>query len=101
MVAEGMVVETGMPDHAGEVPSTYVPFRNAHILCVGVSWAEVTGAVALFIGAVEEDSSGYPDCREEFYRLFGAVLDAGTRPETKIALCTPLIRMNKEAIVRR
>lgn len=101
LVDEGMAVETGMPDYDGEVPSTYVPFRNAHILCVGVSWAEVTGAEALFIGAVEEDSSGYPDCREEFYRLFGAALDAGTKPDTKIALCTPLIRMDKEAIVRR
>jgi 7-cyano-7-deazaguanine synthase len=101
LVDENMAVETGLPDDDDEVPSTYVPFRNAHILCVGVSWAEVTGAEALFIGAVEEDSSGYPDCREEFYRLFSAAVDAGTKPSTKMELCTPLIRLDKAAIVRR
>lgn len=101
LVDEDMRVETGLPSEDGEVPSTYVPFRNAHILCVGVSWAEVTGAEALFIGAVEEDSSGYPDCREGFYQLFSAAVEAGTKPDTKIALRTPLIRMNKAAIVRR
>lgn len=101
LVDEELQVETGLPTGKAEVPSTYVPFRNAHILCVGVSWAEVTGAEALFIGAVEEDGSGYPDCREEFYRKFAAAVDAGTKPDTKIAIKTPLIGMDKEAIVRR
>ena len=101
LVDEAMEVETGLPTGDGEVPSTYVPFRNAHILCVGVSWAEVIGAEALFIGAVEEDGSGYPDCREEFYRLFGAAVTSGTKPDTKIAIRTPLIELDKAAIVRR
>jgi 7-cyano-7-deazaguanine synthase len=100
LVDPGQDVETGMPD-GGTVPSTYVPFRNAHILSVGVSWAEVIGAVVLFIGAVEEDSSGYPDCREEFYTKFQAAIDAGTRPDTAIAIRTPLIRLDKASIVRR
>jgi 7-cyano-7-deazaguanine synthase len=101
LVDEKMAVETGLPDEEGGVPSTYVPFRNAHIMCVGVSWAEVNGAEAMFIGAVEEDSSGYPDCREEFYRLFAAAVHSGTKPETNIDIRTPLIAMNKAAIVRR
>jgi len=101
LVDESLQVETGLPAGDGRIPSTYVPFRNAHILCVGVSWAEVIGAEALFIGVVEEDSSGYPDCREEFYRLFGAAVDAGTRPDTNITIHTPLIDLDKAAIVRR
>jgi len=101
LLDEGMQVETGLPTADAGIPSTYVPFRNAHILCVGVSWAEVIGAEALFIGVVEEDSSGYPDCREEFYRLFAAAVDAGTKPDTNIAIRTPLIGLDKEAIVRR
>ena len=101
LVDESLAVETGLPEADDRVPSTYVPFRNAHILCVGISWAEVIGAEALFIGAVEEDSSGYPDCREEFYRLFAAAAAAGTRPETGVEILTPLIRLDKAAIVRR
>ena len=101
LVEESMTVETGLPSEGQQVPSTYVPFRNAHILCVGMSWAEVTGATALFIGAVEEDGSGYPDCRQEFYDKFEATADAGTRPETRVAIRTPLITMNKAAIVKR
>jgi len=101
LLTEGQPVETGLPDPGAGFPSTYVPFRNAHILCVGTSWAEVIGARALFIGAVEEDSSGYPDCRAEFYRLFGQAIEAGTKPETRIAIRTPLIDLDKAAIVRR
>ncbi len=101
LVDESMEVETGMPSEGQQVPSTYVPFRNAHILCVGMSWAEVMGAKALFIGAVEEDGSGYPDCRQEFYDKFAAAADAGTRPETRVAIRTPLITLNKAAIVKR
>jgi 7-cyano-7-deazaguanine synthase len=94
-------VEQGLPTEGQGVPSTYVPFRNAHILCVGMSWAEVIGAEALFIGAVEEDGSGYPDCTRDFYDKFAAAADAGTRPETRVEIVTPLIRLNKAAIVKR
>ena len=101
LVDTSMPVEEGLPAPRAAVPSTYVPFRNAHILSIGVSWAEVIGAEAVFIGAVEEDSSGYPDCSEAFYRAFAATVAAGTRPDTHIEFCTPLIRRNKAAIVRR
>src|SRR5579863_6818105 len=74
--------EPGAPVEPKEIPPTYVPFRNAHFLSVAVSWAEVIGANAIFIGAVAEDSSGYPDCRPEYYRVFENVIREGTRPET-------------------
>jgi len=83
------------------IPSSYVPFRNAHLLAVGVSWAEALGAHKVFIGAVWEDSSGYPDCRPEYYRAFNEVVRLGTRPETKIEIITPIIQMKKHEIVRR
>jgi len=100
LVDPDLPVEEGLPAGGG-VPSTYVPFRNAHLLAVGVSWAEVIGARALFIGAVEEDSSGYPDCREQFYLAYQAAVDAGTRPGSRIAIRTPLIHLTKRDIVRR
>ena len=84
-----------------EIPPTYVPFRNAHFLAVAVSWAEVIGATAVFIGAVAEDSSGYPDCRPEYYRVFQQLVREGTRPETQIEIVTPVIGMRKWEIVRR
>src|SRR3984957_15812013 len=83
------------------IPITYVPFRNAHFLSAAVSWAEVIGATAIAIGAVAEDSSGYPDCRPEYYRAFEAVIREGTRPETQIEIATPVIAMRKSEIVRR
>ncbi|HUJ31698.1 MAG TPA: 7-cyano-7-deazaguanine synthase QueC [Candidatus Acidoferrum sp.] len=86
--------------HAG-IPVTYVPFRNAHFLSAAVSWAEVIGAHAVFIGAVSEDSSGYPDCRPQYYRAFEQVIREGTRPETHIEIVTPVIAMRKSEIVRR
>lgn len=86
---------------AGEIPITYVPFRNAHFLSVAVSWAEVLGAQRIFVGAVEQDSSGYPDCRPEYYRAFNEVVERGTRPETHIEICAPLIQMSKADIIRR
>jgi 7-cyano-7-deazaguanine synthase len=101
LVDEKMTVETGLPGPGQQVPSTYVPFRNAHILCVGISWAEVIGAGSLFIGAVQEDGSGYPDCRQEFYDKFAAAADAGTKPDTRVAIRTPLIRLTKKDIVLR
>jgi 7-cyano-7-deazaguanine synthase len=84
-----------------EIPSSYVPFRNANILSVAVSWAEVIGASKIFIGAVEEDSSGYPDCRKEFYDAFNKMIDLGTKPETKIEIVTPVIDLKKSQIVQR
>ena len=83
------------------IPSTYVPFRNAHLLAIAVSWAEVIGAKRIFIGAVEEDGSGYPDCREVFYNAFNRVIETGTRPETRIDIVTPLIHLKKSEIVKR
>src|SRR2546425_76936 len=83
------------------IPVTYVPFRNAHFLSVAVSWAEAIGAGAVYIGAVAEDSSGYPDCRPEYYRVFQELVRAGTRPETQIEIATPVIAMRKKEIVRR
>jgi 7-cyano-7-deazaguanine synthase len=83
------------------IPTSYVPFRNAHLLSIATSWAEVIGAAAIYIGAVAEDSSGYPDCRPEFYRAFQQVVDVGTRPETTINIRTPVIAMRKSEIVRR
>lgn len=82
------------------VPSTYVPFRNAHLLSIAVSWAEVIGATKIFIGAVEEDSSGYPDCREVFYQAFNKVIEVGTKPETRVEIVTPLIHLKKTTIVK-
>jgi 7-cyano-7-deazaguanine synthase len=83
----------------GSVPATYVPFRNAHFLAAAVSWAEVLDATRIYIGAVEQDSSGYPDCRPAYYRAFNEVIKAGTR-EGKITIATPLIGMRKNEIVR-
>jgi 7-cyano-7-deazaguanine synthase len=83
------------------VPVTYVPFRNAHFLSVAVSWAEVIGAKAIFVGAVAQDSSGYPDCRPEYYRAFEEVIRVGTRPETQIVIATPVVGMRKSEIVRQ
>jgi len=82
------------------VPDTYVPFRNTHLLAIAVSWAEVIDARRIFIGAVEEDSSGYPDCREVYYEAFNRLLRVGTRPETDLDIATPLIHMSKGDIVR-
>lgn len=84
----------------GEIPVTYVPFRNAHMLAAAVSWAEALGAPKIFIGAVEQDSSGYPDCRPGYYRAFNELIEVGTRPETRIEVETPLIEMSKSEIIR-
>jgi 7-cyano-7-deazaguanine synthase len=95
------LAEAETPVGGNEIPSTYVPFRNAHFLAVAVSWAEVIGASAVFIGAVAEDSSGYPDCRPEYYRVFQQLVREGTRPETRIEIVTPVIGMRKREIVQR
>jgi len=83
-----------------EIPTSYVPFRNAHFLSAAVSWAEVVGAGAVYLGAVEQDSSGYPDCRREYYDAFQRLVELGTRPRTKIEIVTPLIAMHKSEIIR-
>jgi 7-cyano-7-deazaguanine synthase len=84
-----------------EIPTSYVPFRNSHLLAIGTSWAEVIGAKRIYIGAVAEDSSGYPDCRPEFYEAFQKTIDAGTRPDTNIEIVTPIIHMHKSEIIKR
>ena len=85
----------------GTIPLTYVPFRNANLLCAAVSWAEVIGAHKIFIGAVEQDSPGYPDCRPEFYKAFNELVRVGTKPDTDIEVVAPLIRMKKHEIVHK
>ena len=82
-----------------KIPTSYVPFRNANILSACVSWAEVIGATAVFIGAVYEDSSGYPDCRPKFFKAFEKMVEIGTKPETNIKIITPIIHMSKKEIV--
>ncbi|MDD3124832.1 MAG: 7-cyano-7-deazaguanine synthase QueC [Candidatus Kapabacteria bacterium] len=96
-----------VPHHAensadtANVPNSYVPFRNANILAIATSWAEVIGAKHIFIGATQVDFSGYPDCREEFFRAFQDVINTGTKPQTHITIETPIINFTKDDIVRR
>ncbi len=84
-----------------EIPTSYVPFRNANILSACVSWAEVLKAEAVFIGAVFEDSSGYPDCRPAFFKAFEKMIDLGTKPETSIKIVTPIIHLSKAEIIKK
>ncbi|HET6373396.1 MAG TPA: 7-cyano-7-deazaguanine synthase QueC [Candidatus Polarisedimenticolia bacterium] len=95
-----MIVPEGDPARPG-IPSTYVPFRNGQLLSIAAAWAEVLGARRIFIGAVEEDATGYPDCRRTFYDAFQRAIEAGTRPESRISIETPVIHMTKSAIVTR
>lgn len=96
----GSTLTGGTAQASGSIPSTYVPFRNANLLAIGVSWAEVIGAGSVFIGAMEEDSSGYPDCRESFIRAFNQAVEEGTRPDTRIRIRAPLIHMSKADVIR-
>jgi 7-cyano-7-deazaguanine synthase len=82
------------------IPSTYVPFRNTHLIAIATSWAETINAQAIFIGAVEQDSSGYPDCRQEYFEIFEKLIEEGTKPETHISLETPIITMKKNEIIK-
>jgi 7-cyano-7-deazaguanine synthase len=82
-----------------EIPSSYVPFRNAHMLAIATSWAEVNGAVRIYMGAVAEDSSGYPDCRPVFFEAFNKTIETGTKPDTEIRIVTPIINLRKSEIV--
>ena len=106
LIGGSALVDPAIPLPAGDltrtgVPVSYVPFRNAHLLATAVSWAEVLGATAIFVGFVEEDSSGYPDCRESFLKAFEAAANLGTRPETSLSLHAPLIHLKKSGIVTR
>ena len=95
-------IEVSQADLAStEIPTSYVPFRNAHLLAIATSWAEVIGANRIYIGAVAEDSSGYPDCRPEFYEAFQRAIEVGTKPETKIQIVTPVIELRKSEIIQR
>ena len=92
-----IAVPAGQIGHG--IPVTYVPFRNAHFLAAAVSWAEVLLASKVYIGAVEQDSSGYPDCRPAYYRAFNEVVKSGTK-DGRIQIVTPLIGLRKSEIVR-
>ena len=99
-VPEAQTAPQGGASRSGsDVPVTYVPFRNAHFLSAAVSWAEVLGATTVFIGAVEQDSSGYPDCRPAYYDAFNQLVRTGTK-DGEITVVTPLIRLRKSEIVR-
>ena len=93
------VAPSGTP--GADIPASYVPFRNAHFLAAAVSWAEVLGAERIYIGAVEQDSSGYPDCRPEYYEIFNRLIRAGTRPQTVVRIVTPLIGLRKSQIAKK
>ena len=84
-----------------EIPSSYVPFRNANMLAIATSWAEVLNANAIYVGAVAEDSSGYPDCRPEFFQSFEKTIETGTKPDTNIKIKTPIINLSKAEIVKK
>jgi 7-cyano-7-deazaguanine synthase len=97
---EKLAVPNAGPEIGAEIPVTYVPFRNAHFLAAATSWAEVVGASRIYIGAVQQDSSGYPDCRPEFYQAYNEAIRTGTK-EGSIRIETPLIRLRKSDIVTR
>ena len=86
--------------YSKEIPTSYVPFRNTLFLTIAVSWGEVIGAKKIFIGAVEQDSPGYPDCRPSYYKTFNELIKVGTKPTTHIEVETPLIRKSKSEIVK-
>lgn len=95
------VEEDTTPSSTGNLPSTYVPFRNANMISIAVSWAEVIGAKKIYVGAVEEDSSGYPDCREIFYEKFNDLLSVALSDESHIQIVTPVIHLSKKDIVKK
>jgi len=84
-----------------QIPVTYVPFRNTHMIAVAVSWGEVIGAERIYIGATEVDSSGYPDCRESYFKAYNRLIEEGTRPETHIEIFAPLLKMDKAQVVKK
>ncbi len=94
-----IVLPEGPPGEG--IPISYVPFRNAHLLTAAVSWAEILGAASVWIGAVEEDSSGYPDCRQEFFEAFERTAQLGTKAARGLTIEAPLLHLRKAEIVRR
>jgi len=100
-LTDGKISVTKANLSSKEIPSSYVPFRNANILAMATSWAEVIGATRIYIGAVEEDSSGYPDCRASFFHAFNLAIREGTRPDTRIEIITPLLTLSKKQIVEK
>jgi 7-cyano-7-deazaguanine synthase len=99
LLRDGPAVPTGAP--GGGIPSTYVPFRNGLLLSTAAAWAEVLGATKIFFGAVEQDSSGYPDCRESFIAAMSVAINEGTKPDTRLSIEAPLVRLSKGQIVRK
>ena len=99
LIDRKMTIEKQQQFPGKTIPSTYVPFRNTHLLAIATSWAETIQARTIFIGAVEEDSSGYPDCRSDFFNTFNQLIEKGTRPETRITIKAPLINLKKKDIV--
>ena len=98
LIDRDMEIPDGLSN--GNVPSTYVPFRNAQFLTIAISWAEVIGASVLVTGTTEEDAAGYPDCRKIFYELFNKIVEVGTKDDSKIEIITPLISLKKRDIVK-
>jgi len=84
-----------------DIPTSYVPFRNTHLLSIAVSWAEVIKADSVYIGAVQQDSPDYPDCRAEYYEAYNRLVEVGTKPSTNIKVVTPLLNMSKSEIVKK
>ncbi|HID93302.1 MAG TPA: 7-cyano-7-deazaguanine synthase QueC [bacterium (Candidatus Stahlbacteria)] len=99
LVDQKLDIPTGISESG--IPNTYVPFRNAQFLSIAVAWAEVIGAEKIFVGAVAEDSAGYPDCRGKFYQTFNKLIAVGTKPDTHIEIIAPLIGMKKSEIVKK
>ncbi|MCC6811187.1 MAG: 7-cyano-7-deazaguanine synthase QueC [Deltaproteobacteria bacterium] len=100
LLSDGPPVPTGTTPGGG-IPSTYVPFRNGLLLSTAAAWGEVLSAKRIFFGAVEQDSSGYPDCREEFIAAMSDAIQKGTKPDTDLKIEAPLVRLSKGAIVKR
>lgn len=96
----GQPIPDGLGEGVGEIPSTYVPFRNTVLCSLAVAWAEALGASRVVLGAVQSDRAGYPDCRSEYIEALNLLVVAGTRPETRIEVEAPLIEMSKEAVIR-
>ncbi|WP_277552848.1 7-cyano-7-deazaguanine synthase QueC [Halobaculum limi] len=95
------VEDADMDAEDDEIPSSYVPFRNANLLSMAVSYAEANDCEAVFVGAHSEDYSGYPDCRPEFFEAFEQMVDVGTKPETDIDIVVPFVTDSKTDIARR
>lgn len=94
------VEENSAPKSSDKPPSTYVPFRNANMIAIAVSWAETNNASKIFIGAVDEDSSGYPDCSAIFFEKFNELLKVALPPDNKVEIETPIIHLSKAGIVK-